>query len=104
MPLPLVEVTLIETTDGVTRDAMLLTSIVGAPKVIEVRVAEQPDELAKYIAWLFLSTQTFTPSGSVVAAVATPPTNVAPNKNPAIIFVDVRFISTSFIVKNKFSL
>jgi hypothetical protein len=45
-----------------------------------------------------------TPSGSDVEAVATPPANVAPSRKLAITFVDVFFISTSFIVKNKFSL
>jgi hypothetical protein len=104
VPLPAVEVTFIETTDGVTSDAMLFTSIVGAPKVSEVLEVGQPFELAKKIAWLLLSTHTFTPSGSDVAAVATPPTNVAPNRNPAMTFVDVLFISTSFIVKDNFSL
>jgi hypothetical protein len=82
---------------------MLFTSIVGAPKVIAVRVVEQPDELAKKIACVLLSTQTFTPRGSDVAAVATPPTRVAPSKNPAITFMDVLFISTSFVSKCKIS-
>jgi hypothetical protein len=39
-----------------------------------------------------------------VDAVAIPPANVAPSRKLAITFVDVLFISTSFIVKNKLSL
>ena len=93
-----------ETTDGVTSDAMLFTSIVGAPNVSEVLEVEHPLDPAKKIAWVLLSTHTFTPSGSDVAAVATPPANVAPNRNPAMTFVEVLFMSTSFIVNNKFSL
>jgi hypothetical protein len=89
---PAAATTLIETTDGVTRDAMLFTSIVGAPKVSSVREIEQPFDPARKIACVFLSTQTFTPSGSDVAAVAIPPVIVAPNKNPAMIFVDVLFM------------
>jgi hypothetical protein len=104
VPEPAVEMTLIDTTDGVTKDAMLFTSIVGAPSVIGVLVDEHPELAARKIAWLFLSTQTLTPSGSVVAAVATPPARVAPKRKPAMIFVDVLFISTSFLGKNKFSL
>jgi hypothetical protein len=64
----------------------------------------QPFDPAKKIACVRLSTHTFTPSGSDVAAVATPPTSVAPSRKAAITFVDVLFISTSFIVKNKLSL
>jgi hypothetical protein len=83
---------------------MLFTSIVGAPSVNAVREVVQPFDPAKKIACVRLSTHTFTPSGSDVDAVAIPPTNVAPSRNPAITFVDVLFISTSFIVKNKLSL
>jgi hypothetical protein len=78
---------------------MLFTSIVGAPNVMAVLVVEQPFDPARKIACVFLSTHTLTPSGSDVAAVATPPAKVAPNKNPAMTFVDVLFISTSLMVK-----
>jgi hypothetical protein len=52
-PLPVAEPktdeTFMETTDGVTRAAMLLTSIDGAPKVKDVRADEQPLDGAKKI-------------------------------------------------------
>jgi hypothetical protein len=71
---------------------MLLISIVGAPKVSSVREVAQPFDPAKKIACVRLSTHTFTPSGSDVAAVATPPTTDAPKRNAAITFVDVLFM------------
>jgi hypothetical protein len=89
VPEPKDEVTLIETTDGATTAAMLLTSIVGAPSVKGVRADEHPDDPARKMAWVFLSTQTFTPNGCVVAAVATPPTMPAPRRNAAINLVGV---------------
>jgi hypothetical protein len=87
-----VETTLIDTTVGVTRDAILFTSIVGAPRVIAVREVVQPFEPAKKIACVRLSTHTLTPSGSDVAAVATPPATDAPKRNAAMTFVDVLFM------------
>jgi hypothetical protein len=75
----------------------------GAPKVIAVRVVAHPDEPARKIADVLLSTQTFTPSGSVVVAVATPPASPAPTRKAAITFVEVRFISISFVGKGNFT-
>jgi hypothetical protein len=57
-----------------------------------VREVAQPFDPAKKIACVRLSTHTFTPSGSDVAAVATPPTTDAPKRNAAITFVDVLFM------------
>jgi hypothetical protein len=96
VPEPNDDVTLIETTDGVTRAAMLFTSIVGAPSVKGVRAVEHPDDPARKIAWVFLSTQTFTPNGCVVAAVATPPTMPAPKRNAAINLVEVFTMGPAF--------
>jgi hypothetical protein len=77
-----VEVTLIDTTDGVTRAAIDLTSIEVPPKVTRVRDAVHVPLVDRYITCVLLSTQALTPSGSDVAAVATPPINVAPSKKP----------------------
>ena len=44
-----------------------------------------------------LSAQALTPTGSELAAVATPAIAVAPNKNPAPTFANVDFIFPSFI-------
>jgi hypothetical protein len=48
VPEPLIDVTLIDTTDGVTRAAIDLTSIVDPPNVTSVRVAGQVPLLDKY--------------------------------------------------------
>jgi hypothetical protein len=87
-----VATTLIDTTVGVTRDAILFTSIVGAPSVIAVREVVHPFDPARKIACVRLSTHTLTPSGSDVAAVATPPATDAPKRNAAMTFVDVLFM------------
>jgi hypothetical protein len=86
---------LIDTTDGVTSEAILFTSDVGEPRVNAVRFEEQPFDPAKYIAWLRLSTHTLIPSGSDVEAVAIPPATEAPAMNAAMILIDDFFISSS---------
>ena len=96
LPLPETVTTFMETTDGFTTAAILFTSMVGAPSVSAVLVVEQPFEPARKIAWVFLSTHTLTPSGSDVAAVATPPATDAPKRKATMIFTDDFFMSTSF--------
>jgi hypothetical protein len=92
VPDPAVDVTLIDTTDGVTRAAIDLTSIEEPPNVTNVRDAEQVPVVDRYITCVLLSTQALTPSGSVVAAVATPPITVAPSKKPTPTFAKLDFI------------
>jgi hypothetical protein len=85
-------VTLIETTEGVTSAAIDLTSIEEAPSETKVRDEMHLSLAAKYITCVFLSTQALTPIGSELAAVATPPMAVAPNRNPTPTFTMVDFI------------
>ena len=97
VPLPPKESTAIETTDGETVAAMVLTSKLAPTISIKVRVlAQLPSVLAK-TALVRLSTQTFVGGVSGVTATATPPATTAPVTKPIITFENVE---TGFMARN----
>jgi hypothetical protein len=71
-----------ETTDGVTAAATLFALSPPELKSTGVRVFEHVPSLDKKSACVRLSTQAFNDGEPFVAAVAMPPTTVAPNMNP----------------------
>ncbi|CAB4989861.1 unannotated protein [freshwater metagenome] len=71
---------------------MLLASKPPALRSTNVRAFEQVPSLDKYSACVRLSTQALSDGELFVAAVAMPPTSVAPSKNPTPTFAIVLFM------------
>jgi hypothetical protein len=82
VPEPFGNFSSIETTDGVTNEAIALTSIEVPLIEVKVRLALQLSLLAKYIAPVLLSTHAFAPTVGEIAALEIPPTSRAPAAKP----------------------
>jgi hypothetical protein len=85
VPPPLAVVTEIETTDGVTRDAIALVFMPLPPISTSVRLEEHVPVVERKRAWVRLSAHAFrVPVVELVAAVAIDPASAAPAINAPI--------------------